>query len=212
MSTTASTSCSMPTCGRGPHTARRPSTSSSTPADQGHLPHNQCPRPLGLPGQQPLRATATRPRISRQSARLELIRLAAGVPDLAVKILGIVALDGLGPRGRALSPRPHLPRRRRRPRDAADRRLRPQHRRPGRPQSRLEARQACLRGAAADPACSAPINDERQPVGRAITDQSLANAFRWDDWADAVGTAIARPEYLERAGHDLWCCLRVERA
>ena len=101
---------------------------------------------------------------------------AAGVPDLDVKILGVAPWTASAHVAERYRPRPHLPGRRRRPRDAADRRLRHEHRRAGRPQPRLEAGLRAA-GAAEARACSTAYHDERQPLGRAITEQSLANAI-----------------------------------
>ena len=73
------------------------------------------------------------------------------------------AVDRLGARGRALSDGPHLPRRRCRARNAADRRLRHEHRRPGRAQPRLEAR---LRAAGRGKPAPARHLSRRTPAAR----------------------------------------------
>jgi putative polyketide hydroxylase len=99
-----------------------------------------------------------------------------GVPDLCRRDPGRGAVGWRRARRRALSPAvacflagdaapPH----------AAYRRLRPQHGRAGRPQSRVEAcrRAAGTRGC---PALLDTYEDERLPYGAAITEQSLINA------------------------------------
>lgn len=59
---------------------------------------------------------------------------------------------------------------------------------------------AVLRGAAG-PALIGTYHDERQPVGRAITEQSLANSLSMGRLGGrSSGTAIARPEYLNEQG------------
>ena len=69
----------------------------------------------------------------------ELVRMAVGAPNLEVKILRNRTMECLGPRSRAIPPRPHLSCRGRSPRNAADRGFWPEHGRPGRSQSRVEA-------------------------------------------------------------------------
>ena len=66
---------------------------------------------------------------------------------------------------------PRVPRRRRGPRDAADRRLRRQHRRAGRAQPRLEARARARRHAPA-PALLDTYDAERRPVGEFTAEQA----------------------------------------
>ena len=70
---------------------------------------------------------------------LELLRAAIGVPEIPVVIEDIATVAGGGRQRRALPGGPRVPGRRRRAHDAAQRRVRRQHRRPGRPQPRVEA-------------------------------------------------------------------------
>ena len=59
---------------------------------------------------------------------------------------------------------------------------------------------AVLRGVAG-PSLLETYNEERQPVGRAITDQSLTNSLSMGRLGGQTsGTAIARPEYLNEQG------------
>ena len=74
-----------------PWTADRPAALYfiEQPRDARHVPHHQRHRPLGFPGQQPggLRLQGERLHPERSA---ELVRTAAGVADLDVKILGVV--------------------------------------------------------------------------------------------------------------------------
>ncbi|HJZ33904.1 MAG TPA: FAD-dependent monooxygenase [Hyphomicrobiaceae bacterium] len=130
---------------------------------------------------------------------LELVRLAAGVPDLAVKILGIAPWTASA----------HVAERYDHGRiflagDAA-------HEMPPTGGFGLNTGvqdvhnlawklSAVLRGAAG-PALLSTYHDERQPVGRAITEQSLNNSQSMGRIGGrGSGTAIARPEYLNEQG------------
>src|SRR5215813_1431280 len=130
---------------------------------------------------------------------LELVRLAAGVPDLAVKILGIAPWTASA----------HVAERYDHGRiflagDAA-------HEMPPTGGFGLNTGvqdvhnlawklSAVLRGAA-EPALLSTYHDERQPVGRAITEQSLNNSQSMGRIGGrGSGTAIARPEYLNEQG------------
>src|SRR5262245_24657297 len=130
---------------------------------------------------------------------LELVRLAAGVPDLPVKILGIAPWTASAQvaerygHGRIFLAG-----------DAA-------HEMPPTGGFGLNTGvqdvhnlawklSVVLRGAAG-PALLGTYHDERQPVGRAITDQSLNNSQSMGRLGGrSSGTAIARPEYLNEQG------------
>jgi putative polyketide hydroxylase len=130
---------------------------------------------------------------------LELIRLAAGVPDLAVKILGIVPWTASA----------HVAERYGHGRiflagDAA-------HEMPPtggfglntgvQDVHNLAWKLAGVLCGVAGPGLLGTYNDERQPVGRAITDQSLNNSLSMGRLGGrSSGTAIARPEYLNEQG------------
>ena len=74
-------------------------------------------------------------------------------------------------RGAAIPGRPRVPRRRRRASDAAEWRLRRQHRHPRRAQSRLEAR-AGAQGRRRRRSCSTTYEAERKPVGKFTVEQA----------------------------------------
>src|SRR5215831_8584003 len=57
---------------------------------------------------------------------------------------------------------------------------------------------AVLHGA--DPALLASYHDERQPVGKTITEQSLNNSISMGRMQSAASTVTARPEYLNEQG------------
>ena len=130
---------------------------------------------------------------------LELIRLAVGVPDLAVKILGIVPWTASA----------HVAERYGHGRiflagDAA-------HEMPPtggfglntgvQDVHNLAWKLAGVLCGVAGPALLDTYHDERQPVGRAITDQSLNNSLSMGRLGGrSSGTAIARPEYLNEQG------------
>jgi putative polyketide hydroxylase len=129
---------------------------------------------------------------------VEFVRLAVGVPDLAIKILGIAPWTASA----------HVAERYRHGRiflagDAA-------HEMP--PTGGLGLNTgvqdvhnlawklaAVLRGAAA-PSLLDTYHDERQPIGRAVTEQSLANAISMGRSAQMAKNKGARPEYLNEQG------------
>ena len=128
----------------------------------------------------------------------ELVRLAAGVPDLAVKVLGVAPWTASAhvadryDHGRVFLAG-----------DAA-------HEMPptggfGLNTGVQDVHNLCWKLAAvlqgrAAPALLATYHDERQPVGRAITEQSLANAISMGRLQAQAGNAGARPEYLNEQG------------
>ena len=130
---------------------------------------------------------------------LELIRLAAGVPDLAVKILGIAPWTASA----------HVAERYGHGRiflagDAA-------HEMPPtggfglntgiQDVHNLAWKLAGVLRGVAGPALLGTYHEERQPVGRAITEQSLINSKSMGRLGGrSSGTAIARPEYLNEQG------------
>jgi 2-polyprenyl-6-methoxyphenol hydroxylase-like FAD-dependent oxidoreductase len=130
---------------------------------------------------------------------LELVRLAAGVPDLAVKILGIAPWTASA----------HVAERYGHGRiflagDAA-------HEMPPtggfglntgiQDVHNLAWKLAGVLRGAAGPALLGTYHEERQPVGRVITQQSLFNSQSMGRLgARSSGTAIARPEYLNEQG------------
>src|SRR4029077_11646917 len=59
---------------------------------------------------------------------------------------------------------------------------------------------ACVLRGAASPRLLDSYHDERQPLGRAITQQSLNNAISMGRLNRTAGTAGARPEYLNEQG------------
>ncbi len=130
---------------------------------------------------------------------LELIRLAAGVPDLAVKILGIAPWTASAQVAERYGhSRIFLAG------DAA-------HEMPPtggfglntgvQDVQNLTWKLAGVLSGVAGPALLGTYHDERQPVGRAITDQSLNNSLSMGRLGGrSSGTAIARPEYLNEQG------------
>ena len=158
---TASTCCSRPTCGPGRSIVLPRSTSSRTSNCAARFsPSTRTDRWGFLVNS--LKSQGYKPEISRPSCP------PPGAPGgrhtrPARQGTGRGAMDRIGARGGALWPRPHLPGRRCRPRDAADRRFRPQYRRSGRPQSLLEARPG-----AAGPGGAVAARDlsRRAPAGR----------------------------------------------
>ena len=157
-----------------PWTEDRPARcTSSRTSGCAALPHDQRAATAGASGEFAQGARATRRRISRPSARRSWCGWRRRA-RLSVKVLG-VARGSRRPCRRAVSSTAASSRRRRCARDAADRRLRHEHRRAGRAQSRLEAR----RGAAGrrQRRLLETYHDERQPLGAPITEQSLANAI-----------------------------------
>jgi putative polyketide hydroxylase len=128
----------------------------------------------------------------------ELVRTAAGVPELPVKVLGIAPWTASA----------HVAERYGHGRiflagDAA-------HEMPptggfGMNTGVQDVHNLCwklamvLQGAAA-PSLLDTYHDERQPVGRAITEQSLSNAISMGRMERTVKTTSARPEYLNEQG------------
>jgi 2-polyprenyl-6-methoxyphenol hydroxylase-like FAD-dependent oxidoreductase len=128
----------------------------------------------------------------------ELVKLAAGVPDLAVKVLGVAPWTASAhvadryDHGRVFLAG-----------DAA-------HEMPptggfGLNTGVQDVHNLCWKLAAvlagsAAPALLKTYHDERQPVGRAITEQSLANAISMGRLQAEAKNAGARPEYLNEQG------------
>ena len=109
-----------------------------------HVPHHQRQGPLGLPDSQPqairLEAAGFHPGILRRTDPQGRRRARS-----ARQGAGRQSVGSLGHRCRPLSRRRRFPGRRCRARDAADRRLWPEHRRAGRAQSGLEDRRRAAR-------------------------------------------------------------------
>jgi putative polyketide hydroxylase len=128
----------------------------------------------------------------------ELVRLAAGVPDLAVKILGVAPWTASAHvaeqyvHGRILLAG-----------DAA-------HEMPPtggfglntgvQDVHNLAWKLAAVLKGAASPSLLDTYHDERQPIARAITEQSLMNATSMGRLEQTRGNASARPEYLNEQG------------
>ena len=111
-------------------------------------------------------------------------------------------------RCRPLSRRRRLPGRRRRARDAADRRLWPQHRGAGRSKPRLEDR----RGACAARRTTSLLDsyhDERQPFGQIITRNSLANALSMGRTA-RQSKVLPRQQFLNEQGLIFGACYQFD--
>ena len=101
-------------------------------------------------------------------------------------------------RRRPAHPRSDLPGRRRRPCDAALRRIRRQHRDPGRPQPRLEARARAP--GVADPSVLATYEQERRPVAQPTVDQAY---LRYVVRAALHLAGPELPEFVSDANVDL---------
>jgi putative polyketide hydroxylase len=130
---------------------------------------------------------------------LELVRLAAGVPDLAVKILGIAPWTAsahvaeryghgrvflVGDAAHEMPPTGGF---------GLNTGIQDVH--------NLAWKLAGVLRGVAGPALLGTYHDERQPVGRAITEQSLMNSQSMGRLGGrSSGTAIARPEYLNEQG------------
>ena len=184
-----------------PWTAHRPAALYfvEQPRPARDVSDHQRRRPLGLPRAQPDAPTATRPSDFTPERSIALIRQAVGVPDLPVKILGVSAVGGVGARRRPLRPRAHLPGRRRRARDAADGRLRPQHRRAGRAQPRLEARRGAAR-ARRTRRCSTPTTPSASRSARSSPRRASPTRSRWAGPARQPDAVLPRPEFLNEQG------------
>ena len=198
-STTASTSCSRPTCGHGPRIARPRSTSSRTSGcaapSSPSTPHDRWGFLVNS-----LKAQGYAPEDFTPERSAELVRLAAGVPDLPVKVLGVAPWVASA----------HVAEQYRHGRiflagDAA-------HEMPptggfGMNTGVQDVHNLCWKLArccrAGRPTrCLQTYHDERQPLARTITEQSLANAIsmgRLQKTRDH-GRAARVPQ---RAGHDL---------
>jgi putative polyketide hydroxylase len=128
----------------------------------------------------------------------ELVRMAAGVPDLDVRILGIAPWTASA----------HVAEQYRHGRiflagDAA-------HEMPPtggfglntgvQDVHNLAWKLAAVLHERAGPSLLDTYHDERQPVGRVITEQSLNNSISMGRLEQAPGTVVARPEYLNEQG------------
>jgi putative polyketide hydroxylase len=129
---------------------------------------------------------------------VELVRTAAGVPDLDVKILGVVPWTAS-----ALVAEQYVHGRIFLAGDAA-------HEMPPtggfgfntgvQDVHNLVWKLAAVLKGTASPSLLATYNDERKPVGQAITEQSLANASSMGRLEQTRKNASARPEYLNEQG------------
>ena len=196
-STTASISFSTPISGRGPPTGRPRSISSSIRRLRGtFLTINGIDRwgflvnSLAAYGYKASDFTAER--------SAELVRTAAGVPDLDVKILGVVPWTAsarvaeryrvgriflAGDAAHEMPPTGGF---------GMNTGVQDVH--------NLAWKLACVLRGAASPRLLDSYHDERQPLGRAITQQSLNNAISMGRLNRTAGTAGARPEYLNEQG------------
>jgi putative polyketide hydroxylase len=128
----------------------------------------------------------------------ELVRTAAGVADLDVKILGVVPWTAsarvaeryrvgriflAGDAAHEMPPTGGL---------GMNTGVQDVH--------NLAWKLACVLRGAASPRLLDTYHDERQPLGRAITQQSLNNAISMGRLNRTTGTAGARPEYLNEQG------------
>ena len=131
----------------------------------------------------------------------ELVRTAAGVADLDVKILGVVPWTASARVAERYRVRPHIPRRRCRARDAADRRLRHEYRRAGRAQPRLEAG---VRAAGRREPSPARQLSRRAPAARPGDHPAKPEQRHFDGPAQPHRRDGGRPAGIpERTGHDL---------
>ena len=133
---------------------------------------------IGGPRRRAARAARRRPRPSRR------IRKQTGIPGLPMKMINRSVWRMSRQVAENVPQRPRLPGRRRRPSFPADRRLRPELRRAGRPQPRLEA---ASRAARPGPDRLLDSYDvERRPVAQSNADFSVGNRTRFQRMEQAI--------------------------
>ena len=174
----------------------------------GHVSDHQCRGSLGLPRAQPERVRIHARALHRRAvdrADPPGRRRARSRREYPRREL----LGGLGARGRPVRSRAHLPGRRRRARDAADGRIRPQYRRAGRAEPRVEARGGLARPGECVAARHLPRGAAAAGRGH-HRGEPRQFAVDGPDRAPARRRAAA-PRVPQRAGPDLRRLLRVRR-